>query len=54
MTKKNEEVVYDNDGLQIIIKADPKDVRKWIYKTMIQNLLVVRKIKQNTDTKGEL
>ena len=45
MTKKNEEVVYDNDGLQIIIKADPKDVRKWIYKTMIQNLLVVRKIK---------
>lgn len=45
MSKKNEEVVYDNDGLQIIIKADPKDVRKWIYKTMIQNLLVVRKIK---------
>jgi hypothetical protein len=45
MTKKAEEVLYDNDGLQIIIKADPKDVRKWIYKTMIQNLLVVRKIK---------
>lgn len=45
MTKRQETLVYEKDGLQIIIKADKNDNRIWIYKTMIQNLLVVRKIK---------
>lgn len=50
MTKRQETLVYEKDGLQIVIKTDKDDNRIWIFKTIIQNLFT----KQNTDTKGEL
>ena len=41
MTKKAEEtLVYEKDGLQIIIKTEKNDPRIFIYKTIIQNLFV--------------
>lgn len=43
MTK--EEIAYEKDGLQIIVRGKNTDPRIWIYKTIIRNLLVVRKIK---------
>ena len=50
MTKKEDTLVYEKDGLQIIIKTEKNDPRIWIFKTIIQNLFT----KRNLDTKGEL
>lgn len=40
MTKKQETLVYEKDGLQIVIKTDKDDNRIWIFKTIIQNLFI--------------
>ena len=50
MTKKQETLVYEKDGLQIVIKTDKDDNRIWIFKTIIQNLFT----KRNIDIEGEL
>ena len=50
MTK--EEVAYEKDGLQIIIRGENTDARIELFKTIVQNLLVIRKIKRDLDKEG--
>ena len=52
MSKIQQEIVHDKDGLQIVIRCPKGDNRLWVYKTIIQNLFnqtAIKQIKENKD-----